>query len=341
MHPRKVLLTSALALTGVGALASVAQADAPAPAPATTPTVAATAAPPAAPAAPPPPYSVPWQLRPLAAANVIRLDSSTAFYENPANGDTGHTTATMALFSYKVTPHLAPLVRFGYVDNTAPTPTAAAPSGTAFLNPIVGITYANTVDRFRFAPFLGVTIPVGQGGGDKPDAGAATALKAGINARSAMDNAMFAVNYTTAIAGFGAGYVASGFTAQAEVTLFQLFRSRGTSAASSLDSTRTNSTAGVHLGYFLLPSLSVGAEARYQRWLSTPHKKVTNAAGMTSIVPFADSDMDNVTAALGVRGHFKVGKAWLRPGLSYARGLDAPLTTASYNVVQIDVPFVF
>jgi hypothetical protein len=32
---------------------------------------------------------------------------------------------------------------------------------------------------------------------------------------------------------------------------------------------------------------------------------------------------------------------WLRPGISYARALDKPLSTSSYNVVQIDVPVVF
>jgi hypothetical protein len=335
----------------VGALLSAsapARAEAPPAAPPTAPppappaTVAAAAAAPAAAPTPPPPYSVPFQLRPLAAANVIRLDSATAFYKDPANGNTGHTTAAMLLFSYKVSPHLAPLVRLGYTDNTPPTPTAAAPAGSSFLNPILGVTYSNAVNHIRLAPFLALTLPIGQGGGDTPDPGAATADKAGISARSAMDNAMFAVNYMAGIAGFGAGYVGSGLTVQAEATLLQLFRARGSTAASSLDSTRTNSTAGLHLGYFVIPALSVGAEARYQRWISTPHKRVQNAMGMASVVPFADADMDNVTAALGLRGHFKMGKTmWLRPGLSYTRGLDAPLKTASYNIVQIDVPFVF
>jgi hypothetical protein len=352
MHSRKQLivrgglLVAAIVSTSAAVRAEAPAATAPPPAAATPPapsaTVAATTTPAAAPAPPPPPYSVPFQLRPVAVANVIRLDSATAFYKDPANGNTGHTTAAMILMSYKITPHLAPLLRLGYADNTPPTPTTAAPEGSSILNPLLGVTYTNAVGHVRLAPFLGLALPFGQGGGNTPDPGAATADKAGISARSAMDNAMFAVNYTTAIAGFGVGYVASGLTLQAEATVLQLFRSRGSNAASSLDSTRTNSTAGIHAGYFLVPALSVGIEARYQRWLSTPHKRVQNAMGMPTSVPFADAEMDNVTTALGLRGHFKLGKTmWLRPGLSYTRGLDAPLKTASYNIVQLDVPFIF
>ena len=62
-----------------------------------------------------------------------------------------------------------------------------------------------------------------------------------------MDNAMFAVNYMTGIVGAGFGFISNGFTAQVEATLFQLFRVRGNDmTASAPDSTRTNSTAGLH-----------------------------------------------------------------------------------------------
>ncbi|MBA3460323.1 MAG: hypothetical protein H0T46_10210 [Deltaproteobacteria bacterium] len=48
------------------------------------------------------------------------------------------------------------------------------------------------------------------------------------------------------------------------------------------------------------------------------------------------------SAAVGLRGNVDLGEAtWLRPGLSYARGLDDPLAGRSYQVIQIDVPFVF
>jgi hypothetical protein len=64
------------------------------------------------------------------------------------------------------------------------------------------------------------------------------------------------------------------------------------------------------------------------------------AMGVTSNI--ASAAMDTVTMAIGPRVHFQVSKGlWLRPGIAYARGLDTPLTTSSYNMVQVDVPFYF
>ena len=83
----------------------------------------------------PPPYSLPWQLRPAAAVNVVRSDTSTGF--RSVNGVGGTTVATLLLGSYKVTPDLALVVRAGFVDDAAP----GKPSASAFLNPALGATY--------------------------------------------------------------------------------------------------------------------------------------------------------------------------------------------------------
>jgi len=308
-----------------------------APSPAETTTVSKTAAPPApsAPTAPPPPpYSLPWQLRPLTVGNVVRLDTSAAAYKDAA-GNSGNTQAMMLLGSYKITPEIAPIVRLGFVKNDAP---ATGADGSSFVNPVVGGAYSHKIDSFRLALFLGTTIPIGQGAGQTPSAGAAAADAAGINARSAMDNAMFAVNYMTGIVGAGFGFISNGFTAQVEATLFQLFRVRGNDmTASAPDATRTNSTAGLHLGYFIIPQLSLGGELRYQRWLSHPNRL---AMGMK--VPFVDANMDSVTFAVGPRAHFKLGKTlWIRPGISYSQGLDKPLSDGKYKTIQIDIPVIF
>lgn len=305
------------------------------PPPAGTPAVAATA-PPATPVvapAPPPPYSLPWQLRPVTVANVIRSDTAVAFYDNAMGS--GSTVATMLLGSYKVTPSFAPMVRMGFVQNGAPGTT---PDGTSFVNPVVGGTYAFKLGTdFRLAAFLGVTIPIGMGGGSTPDPAASGATSAGIAARSGMDNAMFAVNYTTVFPGVGFAYVAHKLTLQAEATVFQLFRVKGSDTTGiSPDSTRTNSTMGIHAGYFVLPMLSLGGEMRYQRWLSTPSRIVM---GVRSDIP--SPNMDTVSFAVGPRFHFKMGSTWLRPGISYAQVLDQPFSTSNYKIVQIDVPFVF
>jgi hypothetical protein len=324
--------------------ATPATAPAPAPAPgmvamttppAETPAVAATA-PPAtatAPAVPPPPYSLPWQLRPATVGTVLRSDTAVAFYDN-ATGS-GSTVATMLLGSYKVTPNLAPMVRMGFVQNGPP---GTAPDGQSFVNPVVGATYSQKIGgSFRLAGFLGATIPIGQGGGSTPAANASAADTAAIAARSGMDNSMFAVNYTAIIPGVDFAYIDNKLTIQAEATLFQLFRVRGNDMTGiSPDSARTNSTMGLHAGYFVLPMLSLGGEMRYQRWLSTPTRIVM---GVKSDIP--SINMDTVSFAVGPRFHFKVGPTWLRPGISYAQVLDRPFSDSHYKIVQIDVPVVF
>jgi hypothetical protein len=291
------------------------------------------AAPVAAPAvaAAPAPYSLPWQLRPAVVGNVLRVDTAIAFYENPVTHDGGQTVATMLLGTYKLTPELAPFVRLGVVGNSPPTGTTGG-GGVALVNPAVGATYALKFARdFRLALFLGLTIPVGMGGGDAPDPAKAAAARSGILARSAMDNAMFAVNDFTVFPGVGLAYVAHGLTVQAEVTLLQLTRVRG--SAAQPDSSKTNFTTGLHVGYFFLPVLSLGAELRYQRWLSTPRAVAADATGTTR---------DNLTMAVGPRVHLRVGKStWIRPGIAYAQGLDYPMTKQDYRIVQVDVPVSF
>jgi hypothetical protein len=331
MNTRSALARTSIVLVSLTG-AATARAESAA-GPAATAVAGAPPGPAAVPAAPQPPYSLPWQLRPAGPASVIRSDTAVAAYENAA-GQQGTTVATMLLGSYKVTPNLAPLVRLGFVQNSAP---GTDPSGTSFLNPIVGLTYGRKLGSFRVAGFLGGTVPVGGGGGDTPDKGAAGANKAGIAARSGMDNSMFAVDYFTAIGGVDAAYVDHRFTLQAEATLFQLFRTRGAGTAPATDSTRTNSTYGLHAGFFFIPQLSVGAELRYQRWLTTPTQIV-----MMKTVPIPDANMDTTTVAIGPRGHFALGHGmFFRPGISYSRGLDKPLTASSYNVVQIDLPVAF
>jgi hypothetical protein len=286
----------------------------------------ADAAPPAEPP-PPPPYSLPWQLRPAGAGTVVRLDTAFAFYEDPVSHKSGSTVVPMLLFSYKVAKGFAPLVRLGVVSNSPPDP---APSGFGFLNPVLGGTYAlDLAKELKLAFFLGLTIPVGSGGGDHPDAGQKLARNAGILARSAMDNAMFAVNDFTIFPGVDFAFVSGGFTAQAEATLLQLTRVRG--SVDQPDSSKTNLTMGLHVGYFLIPLLSLGAEIRHQRWLSTP-----KAVAANSIL------RDTSTIAVGPRFHFQVSKGkWLRPGIAFAFPIDQPMTKSSYKIVQLDVPFSF
>jgi hypothetical protein len=295
------------------------------------PSLAAAQDPPPPP--PPAPYSLPWQLRPAAVANVVRSDTAIAMYEPEDAGSGGTTIASTLLASYKVTPEIAPLIRLGVVSNSPPEiGGVTADSGFGFLNPILGGTWAFALaPNLKLALFLGVAIPIGSGGGNDPDLANRKALvPAGILARSAMDNAMFAMNYFTVFPGVDFAFVQSGFTAQAEVTFLQLTRIRGDDI--DADSSRSNLTMGLHLGYFIIPALSVGADLRYQRWL----------ASKTFLDDDNDTNDDTASFAVGPRLHLKLSDTmWLRPGLAYARGIDDPMSADSYNILQIDVPVSF
>jgi hypothetical protein len=278
-----------------------------------------------APAPPPPPYSLPWQLRPVVAANVVRSDTTVSFHE--VGGNSASTLASTLLFSYKLAPRFAPLVRMAYIHNA---PGSAPGTGNAVVNPLVGATSSfDLAPGLRLGVFLGFTIPIGQGG-DAPAGMNATAAAAaaGINARSAMDNALFAVNYFTAIPGVGLAYMRAGFTAQLEATLLQLVRVRN--SAIEKDKSRTNFTSGLHLGYFVIPMLSLGGELRFQRWLSDP-----------AFLAMWPERRETLSFALGPRAHFKLGNRWLRPGIAYAQGIDAPMKTRKDRIIQLDIPFVF
>jgi hypothetical protein len=256
-------------------------------------------------------------------------------YED-AGANPGFTVATTLLASWKVPGTgpagfgLAPLVRFAAVSDSPPSSVASG-GGFAVVNPLAGVTYAIPLGGgFRLAGFLGTTLPVGMGGGDNPNAGQADARNAGVWARAAMDNSLFAVNDWATIPGIDIAYVGHGFTVQAEATLFELVRVRG--AQVQHEATKTNLTAGVHAGWFATRMLSIGAELRYQRWIDAPFAA---EQGKTSV--------DNMTFAFGPRLHFPMGdSSWVRPGVAFSRGVDSPLAgTMNADIVQLDVPVVF
>ncbi len=183
--------------------------------------------------------------------------------------------------------------------------------------------------------FLGLTIPVGSGGGNYPDSGTQSANSAGILARSAMDNALFAVNYFTVIPGIDIAYIVHGLTIQLEATLLQLTRTRGEQI--DRDSSRTNFTSGLALGYSVEQNLSFIGELRYQKWLDNA---TVSAAPKPAV--------ENLSFAVGPRLTFKTEKATLRPGIAYAQGLAGPVANGSYTssthsdkIIFIDLPIVF
>ncbi|MCC7383251.1 MAG: hypothetical protein IT384_15550 [Deltaproteobacteria bacterium] len=306
--PDTITLSSTLALAMALARPASAQTD----------TATATTAGDAAPAAAP--YSLPFGLRGVAPVNVVRVDTVLAF-ANPTTS-----LPVLVTASYKVIPDLAILARWGVVQNAPKN----GKGGFALTNAAVGGIYGlKLTPDLKLGLFLGFTIPFGSGGGNEPDANRRTAVLSGMPARSALDNAMFAVNYLTIFPGIDLAYVAHGFTLQAEVTSLFLIRVRGDEV--DKDAFRLNLTIGLHAGYFLNSAVSFATEIRYQVWLANDTVKAV-----------ADNPAaDNLTFAVGPRFHIKSGDTWLRPGISLAYGLDDPMANQAYTLVQLDVPFFF
>jgi hypothetical protein len=214
-------------------------------------------------------------------------------------------------------------------------------SATNFLNPVLGATYAlKPAKPLRLAFFLGVALPLGSGGGDDASLDHMQANNPfGVRTRSAMDNAMFSPNDLTVLPGVDFAYVSSGFTVQVEATLLQLMRVRGSGGATpkNPDSSKTNLTMGVHVGYFFTPFLSVGAELRHQRFLSSPKAVKDDEASATPV-----GLRDQTTWAIGPRAHFKLGESvWFRPGIAFSMPIDDPMSKFEYKVVQLDLPVAF
>jgi hypothetical protein len=283
--------------------------------------------------------SLPWQMRPVTADNMLRIDTAAAVF-NDTQGNIDIAVPTVLAATHQLTSHWAPVIKLGFVGNNAP---GAALDGTALANPILGATYARTLGIYRLALFGATTIPIGTGGGDSPDLRAAEANAAAIAARPA-DAAMFAVNYMAGIAGVDLAYVGHGFTAQAEMTLLQFLRVRGGDSAGATDAFRTQAAVGLHLGYFIGSHVSLSSDLHHRRWLSHPTALDANAGPR---ITFSDAGMDTTSVAVGPRLHFRLGKrGWVRPGISFVRGLDArgfdaPLITAQTTAVQIDIPVTF
>ena len=286
--------------------------------------------------APRPQYSLPFQLRPVMAVTGFRSDTSLASYDNLL-AQHGFAVVSELSGSWRIPTAgapgtgLAPLAKLTVVNDSPP---GSGTGGFAFVNPLVGASYAAALGSgLRANAFAGVTIPIGMGGGDTPNKGEADARSVGQVVRAGMDNSLFAVNDLALIPGVDLAYVGHGFTAQAEATLFQLERVRG--AKAQFEASKTNLTGGLHVGYFLAPFLSLGAEFRLQWWLNPPftvqdHKPNTS--------------YDLTSIGVGPRFHFHVAQdVWIRPGIAYTRGFDPPMTPKSfdYNVLQIDVPVVF
>ncbi|HEY4183446.1 MAG TPA: hypothetical protein VGP07_00180 [Polyangia bacterium] len=335
----KAFIALVLTLTATAGIQRAAYADSSAGGPVEAVTSAASPAAAVAPSQPVLRYSLPWQLRPVTIGNLARVDSVAAVF-NDGNGNLDEAVATVVTVSYRMNRDWAPVFRLGFVGNDAP---GEATDGGSFANPLVGVTCARGLGSYRLALFGATTLPLGTGGGDAPSIRAAKTNVASSTVRPA-DDAMFAVNYTAAIAGADFAYVNHGLTAQAEATALQFVRVRGEDGVGATDAFRTEAAVGLHLGYFIGSHFSLSGDLHHRRWLSHP---TASSAVIGARVALSDADMASTTVAVGPRLHFKVGKqGWIAPGISFVRGFDArrfdaPLLTARATGIQVDLPVMF
>ncbi|MFO0661365.1 MAG: hypothetical protein U0165_16255 [Polyangiaceae bacterium] len=279
--------------------------------------------PPASPAMKRAGYSLPWLMRPAIAPDLLRLDSAIAFRDG---GSTQAPTLTGGLRPIGSLPTLGFYGRVAVVHDSQDN----QPSGTIVSNPLLFALFTPEIaSSLRLPVFFGVTAPVGGGGGNTPELSSRRASLAGIYGRQAMDNALFATNYMTTTAGVGLAWVHDGWTVQGEVTLLELIRARGSNI--DKDKNRTNFTSGVHLGYQVIPWVTLSLETHYQRWLSTPAPVQKDA-----------SARDALTLGGGLRFNVPVSPSVLmRPGMAYFHPLDDPMSKGKYKIMQVDLPVTF
>lgn len=288
-------------------------------------------APPAAPTVKAP-YALPWQLRSLAIADVVRLDTSVSSYRDKDNAR-GIGTTSVLLGAHPLSKELAAIVRLTMLRNQPPTPGLAA---TNLANPAFGLIRVSKLNAmWKLGLFVGVTLPVGSGGSSAPNKARQAANPVGALSRAAMDNSLFAVNYTALIPGIGVAYNHAGLTVQAEATLFAQARVRG--SAVDKDAFRLNATTGLTIGYTFSPAIAAIAELHYQRWLSND---TVDAA--------ANPARQNLSIALGPRFTIKTHNLTLRPGAALGFGLLGPIASADYTypihavtTAFIDLPVIF
>jgi hypothetical protein len=277
--------------------------------------------PPPAPMSPatPAPYSVPFQLRVVAPVKALRFDNALELRKDGATVD-----VMLMNVAWAFHPRVLAIARLGGTFLAG----ATTPSANTLSNLMLGASWLQPLGDFRLSAFLGMTLPTATGGGNDAPAALRSTNQAATWTRNSMDNALFAANDMAIIPGIDAVWVKYGVTLQLELNVMQVFRVRG--EAVQPDAAKTNLTTGLHAGYFVTPQFSVGAELRYQRWLSTP-----------AAVAKDPTLRDNLNAAVGARFHVKVTPTFiLRPGASFSHTLYGA-GGQTHDVVQIDLMFCF
>lgn len=269
-----------------------------------------------------PPYSLPWQLRPVLPTTLLRSDTSLAFY-----GVQGSSIVSIIHGSYKIVPHVGVFAKLAVAENSPPTGAGGFGLANPLLGGIIGLWPAKGL---KLGLSMGLTLPVGSGGSLSGDQGAIDTNVAAMQARSGFDNVLFMPDYFSIQPGVDLAWVTKNLTLQGEANIAFLTKVRGRQQEKSANQ---EMSFGLHAGYFFLPWLSAGLDFRYQTWISTPRHVQDDPS---------HNSRDNLTFGLGPRFHIMLSDTLkFRPGLSMSFGLDQPMAGSHYKIIQLDLPFFF
>ncbi len=248
-------------------------------------------------------HAIPFQLRALNHTDNVRLDSINAPYTDDTKRAGGFNT-TSILSGAKVFNDFAVILKVGGTWNTPPNQAGAS----ACFNPLIAGSYLMPLKHIKMQLFLGLTAPFGSGN--------TLALTSSNLARSAMDNAMTAVNTYAIMPGVDLVFTTKSWTFQWETTLIQQTRARGIMDPP----VSTHTTSGISTGYALNEKFSLQAEILYQHWLTT-------------------KTSDNLSFIAGPRAALKIDHIILRPAIGYMQSIIT--STGTFKALMIDIPVYF
>jgi hypothetical protein len=204
------------------------------------------------------------------------------------------------------------------------------PATATWGNPLVAVAYhARPRPDVRLVPIVGGLAPLARGGGNHPDPAVEAANTAGALTRSGYNGGIFTPNEAAVGAGLDAAWAIQVITLQAEVIVADLIRVRGEEVLP--EAHRPFGSAALFVGGWVRAWLSGGAELRYIGFLLTPEEVKQDPASR-----------EQTSVEIGLRAHLPLaGSVMIHPGLSYARGLDPPMTRLGFQVWSVAVAVDF
>lgn len=277
-------------------------------------------------------YALPWVMRPAIAPTLARVETAINVRQD------GVAAVTLVTSGAAIIPAKFGLyVRVGVTDSVLRTSSPATNNIAtgAVTNPLLMALFTpELAPGFRIGLSLAATLPVGTGGGNTPSPLAASSIATGALTRSAMDNALFAVNYAAVALGASAAYMIHGLTFQVDATAFQLVRTRGEATAAASDELRTNFTVGASVGYLIHRRITASIEGHYQHWISAP-RLLEPRDGRAP--PYGQASI-----TVGVRSNVPLSRTVLaRPGVAFSIGLGGAMSERECKVFHVDVPIAF